>query len=174
MTSPVVRALSAVSLLACSLAARSASAQGSERIPDATAAPICSYAACALTIAPRWNGLAVVQGTTSHTVANLNFFWPRDVSDLLGGTTSPSAQRARETASGAVRLRRIGATLTDGGIILLATAAIRSVSAGHVRQSDAVIAGVGGAAFGLSVPFQFAADGMLSRAVWWYNARYAR
>jgi hypothetical protein len=44
----------------------------------------------------------------------------------------------------------------------------------RVRRSDGILLGVGGAALGLSVPFQFAADGALSRAVWWHNARYAR
>ena len=30
------------------------------------------------------------------------------------------------------------------------------------------------AAVAISVPLQFSADGLLSRAVWWHNARYAR
>ena len=174
MTSTRFRISIALIPIACSLVALDASAQGSEQVAEPGATPACSYSACALTIAPRWNGLAVVQGTNAHAVANLNFFWPRDVSDALGGTTSPADQRARETVAGAVRLRRIGAAFTDGGIVLLATAAVRAVSAGHVRQSDAVMAGIGAGAFGVSVPFQFAADGMLSRAVWWHNARYAR
>ena len=174
MTRTRFRSSIALALIACSFVALDASAQGGEQAAEPGAATACSYSACALTISPRWNGLAVVQGTTAHAVANLNFFWPRDVSGSLGGTTSSADRRARETAAGAVRLRRIGAALTDGGIVLLATAAVRAVSAGHVRQSDAVIAGIGAGAFGLSVPFQFAADGMLSRAVWWHNARYAR
>jgi len=33
---------------------------------------------------------------------------------------------------------------------------------------------LGVAALGVSVPFQFAADGALSKAIWWYNLRYAR
>ena len=158
--------------LACT--APRASAQGAEPGASPGASPECSYAACAVTIAPRWNGLAVVQGTSARTLANLSFFFPHDVSGALGGTATPSDIRARETAAGAVRLRRVGAALTDGGIILLATVAVRAVSTGHVQRTDAVIAGIGAGAFAVSVPFQFAADGMLSRAVWWHNARYAR
>ena len=32
----------------------------------------------------------------------------------------------------------------------------------------------GAASVGISVPLHFAADGMLSRAVWWHNRRYSR
>ena len=59
-----------------------------------------------------------------------------------------------------------------GGAVF--AAAVRAAAAGHVRRSDGIVAAVGAGAFALSVPFQFAADGMLSRAVWWHNARYAR
>jgi hypothetical protein len=41
-------------------------------------------------------------------------------------------------------------------------------------DSDRVIAVIGAASLGVSVPLQFAADGALSRAVWWHNVRYAR
>ena len=37
-----------------------------------------------------------------------------------------------------------------------------------------LVAAAGLAALTISVPFQFAADGALSRAVWWHNLRYAR
>jgi hypothetical protein len=46
--------------------------------------PACEYAACALNIAPRWNGLAVIRGARGPAVANLNFFWARDVSAAFG------------------------------------------------------------------------------------------
>ena len=36
-----------------------------------------------------------------------------------------------------------------------------------------VIGAVGGTAFAIGVPLQFSADGLLSRAVWWHNARYS-
>jgi hypothetical protein len=174
MTSIPFRSPAALVVVASMLAVPATYAQGSDSSPATATAPACSYAACALTIAPRWNGLAVVQGMDGRSVTTLSFFWPRDMGGALGGPASPSDLRAREDATGALRLRRVGAALTDGGLVLLATAAVRAVSAGHVRQSDAVIAGIGAGAFGVSVPFQFAADGMLSRAVWWHNARFAR
>src|SRR5512132_1132708 len=36
----------------------------------------CRYERCALGIAPRWDGLAVVRGTSGERVATLHFFWP--------------------------------------------------------------------------------------------------
>jgi len=42
-----------------------------------------------------------------------------------------------------------------------------------VRTEERVVGGVGVAALLVSVPLQFAADGALSRAVWWHNMRYA-
>ena len=136
----------------------------------------CDYARCALSIAPTWNGLAVVRGIRSERVANLNFFWPGDISSALRGsdTAAPGIDSAVAQARRAVDIRRIGAALTDAGIALAATAAIRALSAGRLRRSDGVLAGAGAAALGLSVPFQFAADGALSRAVWWHNLRYGR
>ena len=64
--------------------------------------------------------------------------------------------------------------LTDGGVIIAAIGALGALRAGHVRPADGILLGVGGAALGISVPFQFAADGALSRAVWWHNRRFAR
>lgn len=136
----------------------------------------CTYQRCALGIAPRWNGLAVVRGRAGVRVANLHFFWPHDVSAALAGpdATAVGADSARASARRAVRLRRMGAVLTDGGIALVASAAAGAIAAGHTRRSDRLLAGAGAAVLGLSVPLQFAADGALSRAVWWHNARYTR
>ena len=135
----------------------------------------CAYSACALAIAPRWNGLAVVRGSGGPQIANLDFFWPRDVSVALRGPSplTAGADSAAAQAHHAIRLRRIGAALTDGGVLVAAIGAIGALRAGHVRAADGVLLGVGGAALGVSVPFQFAADGALSRAVWWHNRRFA-
>jgi hypothetical protein len=73
-----------------------------------------------------------------------------------------------------VRIRRVGATLTDGGAALVATSVVAALGAGRFRRGDALLAGAGAALIGISVPFQFEADGALSRAVWWHNSRYAR
>lgn len=151
--------------------AQSPSAKG--RAPVSTR---CDYSECALGIAPTWNGLAVVRGIDGDRVANLNFFWPREVSRAMVGSdaAAPGLDSAVAQARRAVHIRRIGAAFTDAGIVLAATAAVRALSAGKLRRSDGVIAGAGAASLGLSVPFQFAADGALSRAVWWHNLRYGR
>lgn len=136
----------------------------------------CSYAECALSIAPTWNGLAMVRGVDGERVANLNFFWPRDVSRAMVGSDAAATGLDSAIAEGrrAVRIRRIAATLTDAGIVLATTAAVRAISAGGFRRSNGVVVGAAAASLGLSVPFQFAADGALSRAVWWHNLRYSR
>lgn len=135
----------------------------------------CTYGRCALTIVPAWNGLAVARGVNGDRVALLHFFLPRDVSRDIAGPDSAmvGAERAREEGYHAVQLRRTAAALTDGGALLLAVAGIRAIRAGHARPQDAALAGLGGAAFAVSVPLQFAADGALSRAIWWYNRRFA-
>lgn len=140
------------------------------------AAARCSYAECALSIAPTWNGLAMVRGVDGERVANLNFFWPRDVSRAMVGSDAAATGLDSAIAEGrrAVRIRRIAATLTDAGIVLATTAAVRAINAGSFRRSNGVIAGAAAASLGLSIPFQFAADGALSRAVWWHNLRYSR
>ena len=135
----------------------------------------CSYQRCALTIVPSWNGLAVTRGVTGDRVALLHFFLPRNVSRDIAGPDSaaPGAERARAEGYRAVQLRRTAAGFSDGGALLLAAASVGALKAGRMRRQDAVLAGIGGAAFAVSVPLQFAADGALSRAVWWYNRRFA-
>ena len=136
----------------------------------------CAYATCALNIAPRWNGLAVVRGSDGPRVANLNFFWPRDITASLRGPSAlaPGADSAAAQARRAVRIRRTGAALTDVGLVAGALGAVGALRAGRVGATHGVLLGVGVGALGISVPFQFAADGALSRAVWWHNRRYAR
>lgn len=155
-------------------AARTGGAQASAAA--LSPAPACDYRSCALGIVPNWSGLAVVRGVGGPRVANLSFFWPHDVSAALRGTDLgiAGADSAAAQARHAVQLRRAGAALTDAGIVLGAIAAARALGAGRLHRADGVIAGAGAAALGLSVPFQFAADGALSRAVWWHNVRFAR
>lgn len=144
----------------------------------APAAPdsACDYHRCALNIVPAWNGLAVVRGISGPRVAVLHFFWPRDVSAAIAGPdrTTVGVDSALAEARRAVHLRRIAAVLTDGGTIVAATAAVAALHAGRLRRGDAVLATVGGATLLVSIPWQFAADGALSRAVWWHNRRFAR
>ncbi len=160
----------AVALLAMSLSGNRAIAQATEETADT-----CTYRLCALTIVPTWNGLRVVRGSSSATVANLNFFLPRDISHALrgDGRLSVGADSVSDAANRAVRLRRIGAVFTDAGLIGIAVAGARAVSDGSNKRTNGIIAGAGFALLGIAVPFLFAADGALSKAIWWYNWRYS-
>jgi hypothetical protein len=136
----------------------------------------CSYHSCAFTIAPRWNGLAVKQGAGGATVANLHFFWPVDVTDALRGsdTTAAGADSAAAHAWRAVNLRRAGAGFTDLGAVVATATVLRALAHGRFAERDQILAGAAVGAFAVSVPLQFAADGELSRAVWWHNLRFGR
>ena len=136
----------------------------------------CTYSTCALSIWPAWDGLAVVRGTAGSRVANLHFFWPRDISPALRGrdTTAIGADSAAAHARRAVALRQTGAGFTDLGALTIGVAIVRALAAGRVSHRDQAVAAAGLGAIAISVPLQFAADGELSRAVWWHNLRYTR
>ena len=147
--------------------------------PAGAPAPIdsaCAYRSCALRIAPMWNGLAVVRGPEAHRVTNLNFFWPRDItSDLVGNdTTAAGADSVAYYTKRAVAMRTVGAGFTDLGILTIGVAALRAIRDGRMTQRDQVLAAVGFGGVAFSIPLQFAADGELSRAVWWHNVRFGR
>lgn len=156
--------------------ARSAGAQDAAATRPAGVDAQCSYRECALSIAPVWNGLTVVRGADGRRMANLDFFLPRDVAPALRGDApgAVGADSAFAHAERAVALRRVGAVLTDMGGVAMVIAIVRATSAGRASRSDQVVGGTGLAALLVSVPLQFAADGALSRAVWWHNLRYAR
>lgn len=154
------------------MAARAAGAQGSAASPSVET---CQYRECAFSIAPTWNGLLVVRGSDGGRVANLNFFLPRDIAPTLRGDASAAgSDSALAHAKRAVALRRAGAVLTDLGAVAVVVSLARAASAGRASTNDRVVGGVGLAALLVSFPIQFAADGALSRAVWWHNVRYAR
>lgn len=149
-------------LVAIAAAVSSAEGQG-------TRDPNCSYERCALGLAPVWNGLAVTRGESETQVELLGFFWPGDVTHAFSAD-----KEAADAARDAMRVRQVGAILTDGGIVLAATGIARAL---FRRDWDKLSTGLtisGAAALGASVPFQFGADGYLSRAVWLFNRRYAR
>jgi len=125
-----------------------------------TPAPCAAYDRCALGLAPRWSGLALVRGTGGERAGELGFFWARDVRPVFAGSDS-----ALRYAGRAVAARRVGAVLTDAGAALLVL--------GAARRGPRTL-GAGVALLSASVPAQFVADGWLSRAVWWHNARFAR
>ena len=156
--------------IAAAAALLASSALGAQQAATGVAADgACSYERCALGIAPTWSGLNVVRGADGTRVASLGFFWPRGLTRVFAGSDSASRYAAR-----AVRVRRGGALLTDAGLMLLGYAAARQLRDGGMRDGDRVVAGVGAASLAASVPLQFAADGLLSRAVWWHNARFGR
>jgi hypothetical protein len=106
---------------------------------------------------------------SQRPIANLGFFWPEDVRPVFADNP-----QALEAADQALQARTIGAILTDAGLVLLGTGLAR---AGFQREFDGlsqVLALAGATSIGVSIPFQFAADGYLSRAVWWHNRRFAR
>ena len=135
-----------------------------------------TYRSAALSIAPRWDGLAVVRGANRQTVANLHFFWPRDITPDLRGTdtTAIGLDSLTRHAQRAVALRRAGAGFTDLGVLTMTVAIVRSLRDGRFATRDQQLAAAAVGALVVSVPLQFAADGELSRAVWWHNIRFAR
>lgn len=133
-----------------------------------TPAAPCSYTRCALGIVPAWNGLVVTRGVEQTRVGNLGFFRTRSLTPLFAGSDSAVAYGNR-----AVRVRRVAALLTDAGGVALAYGAVRAIAAGRLDGNDRLVVVTGGAAFAVSVPLQFAADGLLSRAIWWKNAEYS-
>lgn len=136
---------------------------------------VCSYRDCALGIAPTWNGLAVVRGAGGPRVANLHFFWPADISPALRGDPfARGADSAAASARRAISLRRAGAALTDIGVVATGVALVTGLRARRMQTAQRALGGVGVTALLVSVPLQFAADGALSRAVWWHNLRYTR
>ena len=151
-------------MLASPLAAQEASVRFVSAAPDA---PECTYLHCALGIAPAWNALDVIDGATGRRVASLGFFWPHRVDASFAGSDSAIAY-----ATQAFRVRRTAAAFTDVGILLLGYAVVRQVNGG-LHGTNRVVGALGAGAFAVGVPLQFSADGLLSRAVWWHNARYA-
>lgn len=137
---------------------------------------VISYRSAALSIAPRWDGLAVVRGANRQTVANLHFFWPRDITAELRGTdtTAIGLDSLTRHVQRAVALRRAGAGFTDLGMLTMTVAIVRSLRDGRLATRDQQLAAAAVGALVVSVPIQFAADGELSRAVWWHNIRFAR
>jgi len=129
----------------------------------------CTYLTCALDVVPAWNGLDLVKGEREVRVGRLGFLWTGDVSPAFAGEP-----HAIELAHRAVRTRRTAAIFTDvGGALLVAALAGGLSDSEHPDRWRAIAIG-GGAMFAVSVPLQFAADGHLARAVWRFNARFAR
>lgn len=174
---------SRVAIALAGLVIATATAHAQVVVPAAATPPVavpndstCGYRSCALGIVPSWDGLAVVRGTTGQRVTNLHFFWPRDITPALRGldTAAVGADSMLAHAQRAVTLRRVGAGFTDFGALTLGAAIIRALRDAHVSTRDQVLAGAALGSLVVSIPLQFAADGELSKAVWWHNVRFAR
>ena len=68
-----------------------------------------------------------------------------------------------------MHVRRTAATFTDVGALLLGFGVLR-----QFRGTSRTVGALGAGMFAVGVPLQFSADALLSRALWWHNARYAR
>src|SRR5437763_13315768 len=142
-------------LLALATAPLAARAQGAPLATGIRRDSACTYHECALGIAPTWNGLAVVRGTGGPRVANLHFFWPRDVSTALRGDPfAPGADSAAASAQHAIALRRAGAALTDLGVVATGVALVSGLRARRMRTAERVTGGIGLGAMLVSVPLQ--------------------
>jgi hypothetical protein len=141
--------------------------------PQPPADSVCTYRSCALSIAPAWDGLAIRRGIRGPRVANLHFFWPRDITPELRGpdTLAIGADSVAVYARRAVALRQAAAGFTDIGALTVGVAIVRALVDGRASTRDQVVGAVGLGALAISVPIHFAADGELSRAVWWHNLR---
>lgn len=160
------RTLVGVAALLATIGASPVAAQLPDASPPDSA---CSYTRCALGIAPVWNGLALVRGSTGERVANLGFFWAGSLQRAFPGADSAARYGAR-----AVRVRRTAAVLTNVGGVLAAFALGRRLGGDALPRDGQVALAAGATALAVSVPLHFVADGHLSRAVWWHNRRYAR
>ncbi len=159
------RTISAIGFAIAALTATGLPATGAAQQPS----PNCTYETCALGLAPVWNGLAVTRGISERQIANLGFFWPSDIRPVFADNAA-----ALEAAEEALQTRTIGAVLTDAGLLLLGTGLARAAFQRDFDGFSKALTFTGATAIGVSVPFHFAADGMLSRAVWWHNRRYSR
>ena len=66
------------------------------------------------------------------------------------------------------------AGLTDACVLMMGLGLLRSLHAGTAGTADRVLMGTGAGMFAVSVPLQFSADALLSRAVWWHNSTLGR
>jgi hypothetical protein len=155
----LMRSLAAIGVLAL----RSAVVGAQTPVP-------CDYATCGLGISPRLTALDVVRGDARAPAGSLSFVWPR--ATLVRAFEGDV--RAEPFARRSLRTRRIGAALTDVGVLFVAAAAARLSMHPDDRRWSAGMAGLGVASLAVSVPVQFAADAQLSRAVFEFNRRYAR
>lgn len=129
----------------------------------------CTYESCALGLAPAWDGIAITRGISQRPIATLSYFYPGDIRPVFADNA-----QALEAAEQALQTRTIGAAFSDGGLLLLATGLARAAFQREFDGLSKALSLTGAAAIGVSFPLHLAADGYLSRAVWWHNRRFSR
>lgn len=134
----------------------------------ASVAPCNQYSLCAYNLVPRGLGLAVVRGEQEAHVATLGFLWPGRLDGVFDGDAE-----AERLGRSALRTRRVAATFTVGGLLAMAAGGAALAFDADEDVATGLALG-GGAMLAISVPLQFRADGLLARAVWRYNRRFAR
>lgn len=173
------RAITAAVLAFIALGAGASSARAQTVAPAARSAassdvganPECIvYERCALSLLPRFGGLAIVRGVQEEQIAMLGFFLPGRRLDAAFAGDSLAQRYGRE----AHRARRIGAVLTVTGLLTVTAAGPAAVNSED--QLGAFVGGLllGGVQMLGAVYYQFKADAELSRAVFAYNRKFAR
>jgi hypothetical protein len=128
-----------------------------------------AYTACALSVVPRWTGVAVLRGEQQTHVATLrvSVFRSLDPDRVFAGD-SLAVAFGRQS----LRSARTAAVLSHVGTIAMLVAVVRADDRGFDDTDGALM--ISGAVVGMvSVPFQLRASRQLVQAAWTYNRRFA-
>jgi membrane-associated phospholipid phosphatase len=162
--------VAALGLLAALLASPQNLQAQADDIRPAPNLPCIEYERCALTLLPKFTGLVVARGVDETPLATLGFFLPGKRLDAVFAGDTAAVRFGRE----ALDQRRIGALLTIGSLVTFAVATVMAIDADATGSSADGIFLAAAAQAGGAVYYQFKADASLSRAVWYYNRRFAR
>ena len=138
---------------------------------QATRAPVgCTYEACALRVEPRFfSAPKLLRGRTGVEVGKLGAFGG-GVDTLLAGPDSAVAYTRRY-----VTAARTSNTLALIGAAAYVALLVHNDNFNNDWKSTDTALGITGLAFGIAaIPFGLRAHQSLSRAVWFYNAQFAR
>ena len=156
--------ISLAALIAFAVVPCSAAAQ-------ATRAPVgCTYETCALRVEPRFfSPPRLLRGRSGVEVGKLGAFGG-GVDTLLAGPDSAVAYTRRY-----VTAARTSNTLALIGTVAYVALLVHNDDFNNDWDSTDTALGITGLAFGIAaIPFGLRAHQSLSRAVWFYNAQFAR
>ena len=130
----------------------------------------CTYETCALRVEPRfWGPSRLLRGREGVDVGKLGAFGG-GVDSLLAGPDSAAAYARRY-----VRAARTSNTLALLSAAAYVALLVHSDNTRDDFDNTDIALGVTGLAFGIAaIPFNLRAGQSLSRAVWFYNAAFAR